>query len=124
MLKSILIYCITFLVVSVLIFLVHSNFVESLTYSLKNVYMFFAVSSFIICTLFKLGSGNKKIKDQLGFIYLAAVVVKLAFFGVIFYDSVFTEPLTMKLRISLLIPLFSLLIFEVFFISKILNQKL
>lgn len=123
MIKSIFTYLLVFLAVGFLVYFVHNSQVQDLNFSLSKVYMFFTISSFVICALFQLGSIFKKVKEQLGFIYLAAVVVKLVVFGIVFYDSVFVEPLTMKSRISLLIPLFSLLFFEVFFISKILNQK-
>ena len=96
----------------------------SLSFSLKKVYLFHTVFSLLICVNFKLLSTVNKIYDQLGFIYLGTILLKLILFCLIFYKSIFTEEeLTSTARISLFIPMIIFLSTEAVFVTKILNKK-
>lgn len=127
MLKSILIYAITFLITAYVFFTIQSNYIETkneiLSYNLVEVYQFFVLSSLIICVAFKVTSALPQIKEQLGFIYLALIVVKIVLFSILFYDPVFTEVSSNFQKVTLLIPMGIFLVIEVFFVAKILNEK-
>ena len=78
----------------------------------------------LICVNFQLLSTVNKIFEQLGFIYLVTIVLKIVLFGIIFYESIFkTENLTNVARISLLIPTLLFLLTEAFFVIQILNKN-
>ena len=65
-------------------------------------------------------SSIEKILEQLGFIYLGAIVLKIVFFSIVFYNPIFTsEGLTIAERISLLIPMVIFLITEVCFLFQL-----
>lgn len=128
MVKKFLLYFITFIVIGTAIFLFHNNCIlknnYNLVYNLDEIYIFYGVSSLIICILFELGSHMKKISDQLGFIYLTTIVIKTALFFLIFYDDIFTRTLGTYQQVSLLIPMSISLIAEVYFVVKILKKNL
>jgi hypothetical protein len=68
-------------------------------------------------------SNTAKWKDQLGFIYIGALVFKLVFFSVLFSSFLFgDEPFTNTERVSMLLPVVIFLLPEVYFISKILMK--
>lgn len=126
MLKNLITYILIFTIAGVSTYLLHNNFIEEknifLPFSLKKVYLFFVLFSLVICFLFKIGSVINKIKEQLGFIYLGAIIFKITVFAVIFYKSVFAVDLTNAQRIALIIPMAIFLFIEVFFVAKILNK--
>ncbi|WP_369798294.1 DUF6168 family protein [Cellulophaga sp. Hel_I_12] len=127
MVKAILIYSIVF---TCLFFggqyLQHFYFASSnvaLSQAIENVYLFHFFFSLVICIIFLVLSNISKFKDQLGFIYLANLLLKIFFFVILFQNLIFTEMIMTKLeRISLLIPVVLFLSFEVFFISRILRK--
>ncbi len=97
--------------------------INDVRFSLVQVYLFHAVFSFLLCSIFRILSGLKKWQEQLGFLYLGALVFKLIAFSVLFSTSLFgNELLTFLERISMLIPVFVFLLPEVYFISKILMK--
>lgn len=121
-----------FIVIFGLLFLggygLHSKVLESqninLHFSLFNVYVFHAIFSFFVCALFSLLALKNKWFDQLGFIYLGVLIVKIALFYAVFYKSVFSlDDISKTDSISLLIPIGIFLTTEVYFISRILNGK-
>lgn len=124
--KRLLLYFTTFAILGTAFFLIHNNYIVknnyNLDYNLDYIYIFHGTSSLIICILFELGSYVKKVSHQLGFIYLATIVIKLAIFSGIFYNDIFTQTLNTYQQISLLIPMAIFLITEVFFVAKILNR--
>ncbi len=127
MIKSLIAYAISFLGLSFLGYLAHINLVDSnkiLTlFNIKEVYIFYGVSSFIICAVLLGLSTINKFKPQIGFLYLAALVLKIVAFCTVFYNSVFNQQkLTPSESLQLLIPLFIFLMVEVYFIARILNQ--
>lgn len=128
MIKNSIKYTIVFGVLFFLGFFLHRNWIDnaniSLPFSLKEIYIFHAVFSLIICVLFTILAQKDKLFEQLGFIYLGVLVFKITFFCMVFYDPVFTvEKLTKKQSLSLLIPIAIFLIAEVYFIAEILNKK-
>ena len=105
----------------------HNYYIENegitLGFSLRNMYAFHAFFSLQLCIIFTLLSNNEKIGPQLGFIYLASFVVKIVAFCAIFYNPVITAKNLSNIQvISLLIPMVTFLILEVYFIIKILNK--
>ena len=101
-------------------YLLEEDIIE-VPFSLKNVYIFHAVFSFLICSSLFLLSKIEKFKDQIGFIYLGTFVFKLLVFGIIF-SQLFSENLQLSLshKVSLLIPVFVFLAVEAYFIVKLL----
>lgn len=128
MIKDHLKYTMVFGVLFFVGFFTHNYWVETtgftLPYSLLKIYVFHAVFSLFICVLFAILAQKEKLFQQLGFIYLGALVFKITFFCMVFYDPIFTvEKLTKKQSLSLLIPIAIFLIAEVYFIAELLNKK-
>lgn len=91
---------------------------------LQKAYIFHLIFSTSIIIAFHLLSTNKKIFPQLGFIYIALLVFKIAAFTAMCYPQLMGDQYLPRFeRASLLIPVFVFLILEVFFVSKILQQK-
>jgi hypothetical protein len=128
MIKTIFLYSFIFFTLFFVSFSLHNNFLEEnqvlLSFSLKKVYLFHLGFSMLICINFKLLSSVNKIADQLGFIYLGTLLLKIVLFSIIFYQSIFTEEELSKIsRISLLIPALIFLLTEAIFVAKILNKR-
>ena len=128
MIRNILIFSITFLFVFLVSFYLHNFYIEKqqiiLPFTLKKVYLFHLIFSLLICTNFLLFSTVDKIFEQLGFIYLGTIVLKLLLFCIIFYTSLFTVvELSFVARLSLFIPMIVFLLTEAIFVAKILNKK-
>jgi len=95
-----------------------------LPFNLKKMYLFHAVFSSVLCLNFVIFSRVDKVFQQISFIYLASIILKILLFCTIFYKPIFAkESLTNLQAISLLIPLFLFLSTEVFFVIKILNTN-
>lgn len=93
-------------------------------FSLKKVYLFHLGFSLLICINFTIFSTVDKIFQQLGFIYLVAIFLKIVVFSIIFYNPIFSkENLDFASKISLFIPMIIFLLTEAFFVAKILNKK-
>lgn len=128
MIKTIFLYSFIFFTLFFISFSLHNYFLEEnqvlLPFSLKKVYLFHLGFSMLICINFKLLSSVNKIADQLGFIYLGTLLLKIVLFSIIFYQSIFTEEELSKIsRISLLIPALIFLLTEAIFVAKILNKR-
>jgi hypothetical protein len=96
----------------------------SLIFSLQNVYLFHAVFSLLVCIVFDALSSNEKFFQQLGFIYLGVLILKIVVFSIVFYNPVLSvENLSKTDSAALLIPIAIFLITEVYFVAKILNKK-
>jgi len=129
MIRRLLLYVLTFLVALAVSYFVHLTIVNNLRielrYELLNVYLFHALCSLFLIVFFDIFSGNDKVKEQLGFIYLGTIVFKVIVFCLIFYKPLFTiGNLTKPESFSLLIPIFVFLFLEVFFVSKMLNRTI
>ena len=92
--------------------------------SLKEVYIFFGGFSLILCISFSFLYRTHKFKDQIGFLYLLSVAIKIILFCIFFNERLFfeTDSLSNQEAVNLLIPMGLMLIGEVFFISKLLNN--
>ena len=128
MFKKFIEYTISFGVLFFLGLYIQSYYVEkqsiTLFFSLVKVYLFHFIFSLLVCGVFFILSSKEKLFQQLGFIYLGVLMLKIILFCGVFYNPIFTiEKLPKIDSISLLIPIALFLILEVFFIAKILNKK-
>lgn len=128
MVKNIFVYVLAFTALFFIGFYTHNYIIESkqvsLIFSLFSVYLFHSIFSLTICVIFNFLSLKEKIYQQLGFIYLGALILKIVAFCIVFYNPVLAvENLSKTNSISLLIPIAIFLITEVYFIAKILNRK-
>lgn len=128
MTKSIIAYATIFFCTFIISFSLHEYLLDVrqiiLPFSLKKVYLFNLGFSLIICTNFVAISRVEKIFDQLGYIYLGTILLKLITFIAIFYKSIITEEiLPFITRISLLIPMIIFLLIEAIIVAKILKKN-
>ncbi|MDC8005054.1 DUF6168 family protein [Aureisphaera galaxeae] len=126
--KLAIIYIGSFLLVFVLAYYFHEYLLVSsdvaLSFSLREVYIFLGVFSVALCLLFYVLSGKEKLSDQIGFLYLTSVAIKIIAFSIFFYKDFFSAgSLTKTEGISLLTPMFFTLFFEVIFLSGILKKR-
>lgn len=127
MIKQIGVYSISFILVSLIgyylhIFLFPKVAIES-PIPLRQVYTFFSVFSLVVCSQLLVLSKSEKYKDQLGFLYLVSIVLKIILFFIVFYKQIFKgEAFTNIEGINLLIPIILILYLEVFFIGKLLKN--
>ena len=128
MIRSIIAYAAIFFCIFIISFSLHDYLLEErqiiLPFSLKKVYLFHLGFSLIICTNFVAISRVEKIFDQLGYIYLGTILLKLIIFIATFYKSIITgETLPFITRISLLIPMIIFLFIEAIIVAKILKKN-
>ena len=128
MIKTISIYTFVFFSLFMISLFLHESMMEKqaiiLPYSLRKVYLFHLAFSLLICVNFKLFSTVDKIFEQLGFIYLGTLLLKIILFYAIFYRPIFAnENLTQTARLSLFLPLIIFLLTEVIFVAKVLVKK-
>lgn len=128
MIRSIIAYAAIFFCIFIISFSLHEYLLEErqiiLPFSLKKVYLFHLGFSLIICTNFVAISRVEKIFDQLGYIYLGTIFLKLIIFIATFYKSIITgETLPFITRISLLIPMIIFLFIEAIIVAKILKKN-
>ena len=104
-------------------FLLEKTGIE-LPFNLQKIYLFHAVFSTVLCVNFALFSNVDKVFQQISFIYLVTIVLKIILFSTFFYKPIFAEEsLTNPQAISLLVPLFLFLLTEAFFVVQILNKN-
>lgn len=129
MVKKILLYTVIAIVLFLIAYNVHFYFTTNLNihhpFRVWDVYLFQAVASLLLVIAFELlASLTTKYKDQLGFIYLASIALKVMLFCILFREVLFSSVILSKSdSLSLLIPIFIFLFYEVFFIAKILNRS-
>tara|TARA_B110000091_G_scaffold138047_1_gene147609 strand:- start:110 stop:514 length:405 start_codon:yes stop_codon:yes gene_type:complete len=105
------------------VFILEKTQIE-LPFSLQKIYLFHAVFSTVLCVNFVIFSRVDKVFQQIAFIYLATILLKIILFCTIFYKPLFAEEsLTKQHAISLLVPLFLFLSTEAFFVIQILNTN-
>ena len=126
MIKRILYFIIAIIALFILSYPLHNYVLKIneiiLPYSLLSIYLFHVISSIIIYTIIEFIADF--LPSQAGYVYLAAIMIKLGFFVLIFNDPVFTVENPPKIeRISLVIPLFLFLITEAIAAAKLLNTK-
>ncbi|NAS31661.1 hypothetical protein GTQ40_11810 [Flavobacteriaceae bacterium R38] len=128
MIKQIGIYLVSFMLLLLIGFNSHQLILSQLAidtpFSLKKVYVFHGAFSLLLCTNFFLLFHTKKFKDQLGFLYLVSVALKIILFCIVFSEHIFTEDsFTQTDGINFLIPMAVMLFLEVFFINKLLKKS-
>jgi hypothetical protein len=128
MIRSIIAYTAIFFCIFIVSFSLHEYLLDEreiiLPFSLKKAYLFHLGFSLIICTNFQAISKVEKFFDQLGYIYLGTILLKLITFIAIFYKSIVTEEiLPFITRISLLIPMIIFLLLEAIVVAKILKKN-
>lgn len=120
------IYCSLVLIIGYTIhnFILGSFEVEH-PFTLWKIYLFQCLATLALCASFEvIAEKSPKLKDQLGFLYLAAMVLKVALFSLFFSDILFSSLVLSKTdSLSLLIPIFLFLFLEVVIIVKILNRN-
>lgn len=95
-------------------------------FTLWQIYLFQCVATFALVTVFEVISRkSKSYRDQLGFLYLAAMAVKVGLFSIFFSNILFSSLVLSRAdSLSLLIPIFLYLFLEVMIIVKILNRNI
>lgn len=127
--KKILRYTLLCSLVFVIGYAVHSAILNYFDvqhpFTLWKIYLFQCLATLILCSSFEIISQKStKYSDQLGFLYLGAMVLKVLLFCVFFSAILFSDPALSKLdSISLLIPIFLFLFLEVIIVVNILNKK-
>ncbi len=128
MLKKIIIYTVVFLVVGTTSFFLqiyllgdaNTNFFSTL----KKAYIFHFCFSLVLLMCFRVLANYDKLFQQLGFIYMGLLVIKIVVFASYFYPQLLgKDALPRFYRASLLIPVIVFLLLEVVFISKIMQGK-
>lgn len=94
-------------------------------FNLWNIYLFQGIATLILCASFEfISQKSQQLKDQLGFLYLAAMAIKVGLFCLFFNSILFSSLVLSKTdSLSLLIPIFLFLFLEVLIIVKILNRN-
>jgi len=86
-------------------------------------YLFLLSFSIIVIITFLILSQIKKLRDQLGFIYIGALMVKLVLFVAIFNHYFFNDSFEIQLHKGhFLVPVFVGLACEVAFLSRLLQR--
>lgn len=127
--KRLLFYTVSAVLIFLTCYYLHSYILvsaqENPPFELLNIYLFLAIAALVLVVFFELlASLSGQFKDQLGFLYLGAMALKIMLFCVVFRGFLFTNIVLSKLdSISLLIPIFIFIFFEVVIIAKILNRS-
>jgi len=123
-LKFLLYFSVGFAVVYGLQIILFRQQSVTLRYPYLSVDLFFASLSFLICVVFYWLSKRDKFNDQLGYLYLPTLFVKVLLFFLCFRTSVFRmENFTGAEVTNLMMPLFLFLVLEVVLIARILTKK-
>ncbi|WP_353959561.1 DUF6168 family protein [Aequorivita aurantiaca] len=95
-------------------------------FQIWKIYIFQFFATLILCISFEIiARTSEKYREQLGFLYLGAMVLKIAVFCLFFSDILFSSHELSKVdSFSLLVPIFLFLFLEVIIIVRILNNKL
>ncbi|WP_298762980.1 DUF6168 family protein [uncultured Polaribacter sp.] len=128
MIKKIFVIVSVFLVLGFLGYQVHSYIFTQIhkepAFSLLKLYKFNTGFSLLVCINIVLLSNVNKIAEQLGFIYLGALLLKILLFVATFYVSIIKKDILQTVdKISMLITVFVFLSTELFFVIKLINQK-
>jgi len=96
-----------------------------LPYDLLDFYIFGGVSSLIIClTFITLPALLPELQDKVGYMFLFTIFGKLFLWALFFKNLLFSETVFSRMeRLSMLIPIFIFLIYEVLVIVKILKKE-
>ncbi|WP_396597649.1 DUF6168 family protein [Dokdonia sp. R86516] len=128
MIKKILLYVAVAVATFFISYSLHNYILISIDntppYNLRDVYIFHLSLSLFIVLLFELIIYFlKEFKDQIGFLYLGSIVLKMMLFFVIFRELLSTSlQLSKTDKLSLLIPIAIFIIYEVMIVVKMLNR--
>ena len=128
MIKKLLLYAIAAAIIFLISYNLHNYLLNSLDrippYSLRDVYVFHVLLSlFFVVTFELIIYFLKEFKDQIGFLYLGSIVLKMMLFFVIFRELLSTSlQLTKADKVSLLIPIAIFIIYEVMVVVKMLKR--
>ncbi|MAP81662.1 MAG: hypothetical protein CL526_11310 [Aequorivita sp.] len=105
-------------------FILNQNNVEH-PFSLWNIYLFQGIATLVLCIAFEfISQKSQQLRDQLGFLYLGAMALKVGLFCMVFSNILFSSLVLSRTdSLSLLIPVFLFLFLEVLIIVKILNRN-
>ncbi|AUC85818.1 hypothetical protein CW731_11200 [Polaribacter sp. ALD11] len=128
MIKRVLSILLVFITLYFIGMYMHTEILENkgitVPFSIKKLYQFHAGFSILVCINLVLLNSVNKLLEQLGFIYLGTMLIKIVLFSATFYQAIIKgENLIMAAKLSLLVPTFIFLLTEVFFVVKILNRK-
>ena len=119
-------YCFIVLIIGYAIHYLTLGYFEIVhPYTLWKIYLFQCLATLAICASFEvIATKFPTFKDQLGFLYLGAMVLKVGIFSLFFSEILFSSLVLSKIdSLSLLIPIFLFLFLEVVIIVKILNRN-
>ncbi len=124
MTKRFLRFTVIFISVSILLYISHKYLLSfagaTLSYTLLDIYLFHFIASFSICAIVEWLSS--KLPNQVGYIYLSTIFIKIGVFVLIFKPIIFgVEDLPMSERFSIIVPMFIYLIIEVIYSGSIMN---
>lgn len=128
MFKKIGIYIVVFVLVGTTSYFIHLFLLGEIGIEfkalLKKSYTFHFCFSLVLLTIFQVLARFNKLFEQLGFMYMALLVVKIVIFAGLFYPQLLGDNLLPRFyRASLLIPVIVFLPLEVIFISKLMQGK-
>lgn len=128
MIKSITTYLLTFLVLFVVSYNMHQYIIDKntihLRFAIQPIYLFFVLTSLAISLTFLVLNSIQKTREQLGFLYLGTMFLKIMLFVFVFYNSIIKIPSLSKTEsLNVLIPLFIFLFLEGYFVVRLLQQN-
>lgn len=128
MLKKIIIYIVVFVLTGATSYLLHIFLLgkgnEHFITNLQKAYFFHFLFSLVLLIGFEITARSDTFFQQLGFIYMGLLVLKILVFTIGFYPELLGDNMLPRFyRASLLIPVIVFLSLEVFFISKIMQVK-
>ncbi|TXD49913.1 DUF6168 family protein [Polaribacter sp. IC073] len=128
MIKRVLSILLVFIALYFVGVFIHTEILENIgitvPFSIKKLYQFHAGFSILVCINIVLLHTVNKLLEQLGFIYLGTMLIKIVLFSATFYQAIIKgENLATAAKLSLLVPTFIFLLTEVFFVVKIMNRK-
>lgn len=122
MIKRIVVFALILIVAFAAIYFLQESLISTkLSYSLFNVYLFHAIAAFVVYLVIELLA--VKLASQAGYAYLAAIMIKMGLFVLIFQESILSKSLDKPEKLALIIPLFLFLIIEALGVSKLLINK-
>lgn len=128
MIKTVLTYFLVFSLLFVASYNLHQYILEKKTihlrFDIQSMYLFFGITSFVISLIFLILNSIQKTREQLGFLYLSTMFLKIVLFVVVFYNSIIRIPNLSKTEsLNILIPLFLFLFLEGCFVVRLLQQS-
>src|SRR5690606_31186349 len=95
-----------------------------LRFAIQPIYLFFVLTSLAISLTFLVLNSIQKTREQLGFLYLGTMFLKIMLFVFVFYNSIIKIPSLSKTEsLNVLIPLFIFLFLEGYFVVRLLQQN-